>query len=863
MNQQKRINKIIEAVESRIQDEVGALLGADFTLLSDDRKIIDKDGVFDNLLGKQICAHLDISGEIDGKGCLLIGIKDAVRLGGTLIMLPAGELEEVIGREDYSEEIEDSFGEIANIIAGSLTKDFEEMFPKACRFVRKEQEIVLPAKVEPDSDSPIENQRYYQVGASMVLDGRQMGNMFILFPAVAFDLYDEAKDIGPGDNAAKADGGGNSTVAQEMDPPRPEVEETTVEITAAEETDTEETAAEDNAADKDLAKPQKDLPAGRKIDFAKQQKKIDRLLADCHNKMESELSALLGVDFILSGSEHRLLNKEGFFQEEVSGRQVLADMEVTGEVAGKSYFAVGIKDAIHLGGKLIMLPPAELENVIKEEDFGEDCRDAFGEIANIVSGVYTAVFEEQYSQKLRFIRKDFRDTLPAKIDIASDEPIPDSIYYISSISMNVEGNPLGKAHMLFPAELLHLDAPEEKVGQAAQTANVREAGSTSQSTSSTLEPNSKTTAPEKTGVAPSRKQSPAEIKKQKKRIDKILTACRDRMVDEVGALLGTDIKLSNLDNTLVSKEQFFFEEVSGSQVIAEMDVLGDLEGKSYLSVSLRDAIRIGGTLIMIPASEIETVVAEEHLNEDIEDAYGEITNIIAGVYTSIFEEQYSKQLRFVKTGLQQVAPMKVDIDGDQPIADRQYYLSRMDIRLGELDLGKVNILFPTDLLQLDGLGAESAMAAEGATISSSAEICTEQGDTARKHDLETGHNATQFPDILVVGDDNREAAKIAEVLGRSGYSVKTLSFKDNLHSYIPGNLKAIYLVMQNVNEQTFGVAIKISSACSVPLIAAGPAWTRTKVIKAVKYGVRDILLTPASEEDIEENVENNLLELAA
>ena len=42
---------------------------------------------------------MDITGEITGKGCLLIGIKDAIRLGGTLIMLPAAELEEVIDRE--------------------------------------------------------------------------------------------------------------------------------------------------------------------------------------------------------------------------------------------------------------------------------------------------------------------------------------------------------------------------------------------------------------------------------------------------------------------------------------------------------------------------------------------------------------------------------------------------------------------------------------------------------------------------------------------------------------------------------------------------------------------------------------------
>jgi hypothetical protein len=93
--------------------------------------------------------------------------------------------------------------------------------------------------------------------------------------------------------------------------------------------------------------------------------------------------------------------------------------------------------------------------------------------------------------------------------------------------------------------------------------------------------------------------------------------------------------------------------------------------------------------------------------------------------------------------------------------------------------------------------------------------------------------------------------------------VKSLTFKDSFHTYIPGQLKAIYLVMKGVNEQAFGAAIKISSACSLPLVAAGPGWTRTKVIKAVKYGVRDILVTPASKEEIEENVVNNLMKMAA
>jgi hypothetical protein len=69
--------------------------------------------------------------------------------------------------------------------------------------------------------------------------------------------------------------------------------------------------------------------------------------------------------------------------------------------------------------------------------------------------------------------------------------------------------------------------------------------------------------------------------------------------------------------------------------------------------------------------------------------------------------------------------------------------------------------------------------------------------------------------------------------------------------------------MSDVNEKAFAVAIKISSACSLPLIAAGPGWTRSKVISAVKYGINDILLTPASSDDIADKIEAFSIRLAA
>lgn len=842
MEQQKRIDKILQAVETRVQDEVGALLGAEFILDSGDRKLVSKAEAFEGLLGKQICAHLDITGDVSGKSCLLMSIKDAIRLGGTLIMLPDAELQEVIGREEYREEIEDSYGEIANIIAGSITKDFEEMYPKPCRFVRKEQEILIPAKVDIESDKPVVNEQFYLASCSMILDGRQMGNMVLLLPAASFGLEQEQVPEPPAAETVMAD-------KPTQKPPAPV------------ETD-KQPATPDGLVEPSTEAARKAEPP--KVDFDKQKKRVDRLLTECQNRLSSEISALLGVDVIFDDLDNRIIGKEEFFAERTVGKQIITDMEVVGDFEDTCYFAIGLKDAIQLGGILIMLPPAELVNVVAEEDFSEDTTDAYGEVVNIVSGVYTAVFEEQYSKKLRYIKKKLQLVIPPKVDIASDEPIPDKLYYASSMSLMVEGRSLGNLCMLFPVSLLQLDSqPPEKT--AEQAGPVADSGIAATSAPKTEEDRS-SSSPEK--PVKKKAQLSAEAKdlldKHRIRVDKLLGICAEKMEGEVSALLGIDVKLSNQTNTVIGKEPFFAEFVSGKQVIANMDVVGELEGKSHLIVNLRDAIRIGGALIMLPTSELESVVAEEEFGEDTKDAFGEIANIIAGVYTGVFEEQYTKRLRFIKTDLQQVVPMKVEADADEPFPNDQYYLSTMALTMEGVALGKVNIIFPLELLQLEGLRAvEPGAEDEDVAVTDYARNETSPRPESGRSDAGKPEVHPIPPDILLIGDDETEAAKINSVLQGMGFSVKSLSFKDNVHNYIPGQLKAIYLVMKDVNEQAFGAAIKISSACSLPLIAAGPGWTRTKVIKAVKYGVQDILLTPAAKEDIEENVTNNLLKLAA
>ena len=153
----------------------------------------------------------------------------------------------------------------------------------------------------------------------------------------------------------------------------------------------------------------------------------------------------------MSDLRQQFVDKEEFFLDVVQGKQVVSDFEMVGDLTGKSYFVVSIKDAIYAGGVLVMLPPSELELVVQEGNFDEDAMDAYGEIANIISGVYSGVFEENYKKKVRFIRRDMCEVAPVKVDISAAEPIPDESYYLSSMLLTINDHTLGRMQLLLPA----------------------------------------------------------------------------------------------------------------------------------------------------------------------------------------------------------------------------------------------------------------------------------------------------------------------------------------------------------------------------------------------------------------------------
>ncbi len=623
---------------------------------------------------------------------------------------------------------------------------------------------------------------------------------------------------------------------------------------------------------------------------SKTKKKIDKILELVQERVGDELGGLMGATLVMSDLTTRLISKEDFF-DEPSGKLVFSEMELSGEVEGQGCILISIKDAVRLGGTLIMLPENELEEAALSEDYSEEIDDSYGEIANIIAGAYTKTFEEMYPKNFRFIRKKQEIITPVKVDVESDHPVPNQNYYQVSAKMTLNDTEMGYLTLLIPAKPLGLD---EEPAEAEETASAKgasgemaaqeasgdgpeaessedtgaadqgeEAGAAADEAGGQADPEQADGAAAQTGTASGGK--PFDVQKQKKRVDACLKECSVRMGDEVGALLGAEVKFTDHTTKIVNKEDFFFDEASGKQILAHMDVVGDLEGKSYLYVGLKDAIFIGGTLIMLPPSELDIIVAEEDFNDDAEDAYGEIANIISGVYTKVFEEQYPNKIRFIKTALEQVVPMKVDSESDEPMPDVIYYMATSRINIGDKEMGNLHFLIPAPLFQLellaeensvddasDGSSAGSSISGKAASVASGASVGVKEAGEGEKN-----------PEFLLVSNDDRECSKICSVLESRGHAYRVLDYKESVNDHLPGEVRAVVLVMAEVDEKALGVAIKISSASQLPLIAAGPEWTRTKVIKAVKYGVDDILLTPADDEDIHAKIETVSAKIAA
>lgn len=388
-------------------------------------------------------------------------------------------------------------------------------------------------------------------------------------------------------------------------------------------------------------------------------------------------------------------------------------------------------------------------------------------------------------------------------------------------------------------------------------------------------------------------------------IDNILQTCLKKIEVEVGALLGQTVTTSRHVGSFISKEEYLTR-MEEQAVLTRMAVSGDQQDEAYVIVGLATAITYGGTLIMLPDDEIKSRIKSKTFDEEVADAFGEIGNIIAGVYTAVFLERFKQKLHCKKTEVTAFAPWEAT--DTNPFPEKLYYLSTSNMKLDDREMGTIETLFPVEMLELTppnsvaaskpetqdkdhakintestqgekapvpgsrtlsgeenpGLASagttfspnspESATAAAAASNRTASRAAT--GDAPARSNLDSSHGSADpesCPLLLVAAETQEEANAFGVPLASRHFEILCLTFQDNLKEAVWGkNLKGVVLVMREVGERGLASLIKIRSAVDLqtPLVVAGPQWTRRTVLQALKYGARDILVLPAEAEEV-------------
>jgi len=615
--------------------------------------------------------------------------------------------------------------------------------------------------------------------------------------------------------------------------------------------------------------------------------------------LAGEIGTLLGQELTCSDIQLNLTTKEDFFSNPERHKTALTRMTIEGDREGGCYLLSRISSAVILGGTLIMLPEDVIEESAQNEKLDGEMEDAFGEVANIIAGVFTQAFVDKYSKKLRFIKKSVEELIPTKIDPASDEPFAPGNYYVASGQIKVGDKDLGPLEFIVPAAIFELEEETAETPESTEeTPEVADETTEQESQEATPKTEPGTAAndsiPEAEPAPPAEKKLP--FADAKKLIDVVFNATIGQVGEEVGALLGQTLKCDDIQLVMTSKADFFSNHCIEKSVLTQVKVTGDREGLGFMVAQVPDAVVLGGTLIMLPEDQIQEQKSKGQFDGDVEDAYGEVANILSGSLTQVFLDRYPKQLRFIKTETETIVPTKIDPASDQPFPEGNYYLASFATQMEGQELHRILLIFPAEIFDLDNEpAAESTQAQQSASApektnaqsSPAAEATTEPapgewggppatgeetGSTTPSPAAESGTSEatppvaatsqpmpepTGSPIVLLIGDQKTAADPFVDILSSAEYECQVLTFQEEVKELFQQHkILGIVLIMEQVGEKGFASAIKLQSAGRPlpPIIFAGADWTRSAVLRAIKYGAKDILVMPASSDEIQDKV---------
>lgn len=339
--------------------------------------------------------------------------------------------------------------------------------------------------------------------------------------------------------------------------------------------------------------------------------------------------------------------------------------------------------------------------------------------------------------------------------------------------------------------------------------------------------------------------------------------------EDSGMLLGQELTIGEADPIATNRATYFCD-LDDVCFVAEVTASGEYPGTFHMVFGLRDAICMSGFLLGIPPARISEKRRLAIMETDDADAFSEIINQAIGSFNTVFQPAFENKVHLKVVPPKKFVPETTEITDTEPVPDGEYMLFRARMEMPGLEMGNFDILMPRGLAELFdppveepepapeevgsddevsgavGESAETPVAAPGDEGAEAAPVAAEEG--ARR--------------VLILEDDETDRQRVRELLAARGFELVEARLDADIREiFSQGGVRLVVLGIHNNDDRDMSLCIKIKAIAqgeALPIIMCAREWTRTAVLKAVRYGARDIILKPYQEDEVVTKVERFL-----
>ncbi len=344
--------------------------------------------------------------------------------------------------------------------------------------------------------------------------------------------------------------------------------------------------------------------------------------------------------------------------------------------------------------------------------------------------------------------------------------------------------------------------------------------------------------------------------------------------EEAGMLLGQSLSVT-LTDALTFTKTAYFGDLDDGVFAMSIESREEYPGQFYLVFNLRDAILMSSLLLGIPAPRIQEKRRLSIIETDDVDAFGEIGNMINGAINTTFQASLTGKAHLKQLGAKKYVPEIDPISEEEPLPDGDYLMFRARLDMDGQEMHHLDVLIPLSLANLydpqpetpveatvevaetPADSAEHSSAQPDSTATTAAALKTPPEDSAKSR--VSGIAGMSGEDMVAIfEDDSDDRANMKEALGFTGYKIVEGPLNSDVKDFFAqGNVKMVIIGSQDADDRELAICIKINALRQdqpVPVMMCAHRWTRTAVLKALKYGAREIVIKPCDPDEIASKV---------